>query len=425
VAGVLAAAVELSFTAPAGAGTSQATVRAAARAAVAGHLASAAAGLGGPTGGSPSANFHTQLVGSLKIRGGLNGDVYAYAYKSIAYVGTWSGPCPGTGVKIIDATDPAHPHQIATAAGYANTSAEDMQVMSVNTAAFRGDLLGVGLQDCGLEGQAPGKAGLDLWNVTDPAHPAHPGFFDTGDVSNGVHELSLTTRTIAGQSRVYALTAQPFAEVFSTAFSDTPRGDFQLVDVTNPTAPALADDCGAVLRPPAPMDCTPPPGQSESCRGHFPAVFGLSATPSADGRTAYVAYWDAGAVVLDMTDPTNVTMVGRTVYPQPAHLSDVTTPHSLSNSTSGFYSAHNPELVGNWLTVSWYSDGLRVFDVSDPTAPKSVATYRPQPTRDPTGVFRGFGVRTPQYPFVWGAHNLDGLTYLSDINYGLYVVHVG
>ena len=490
VAGVLAAAVGLSFTAPARAGTSEATVRAAARAAVAGHLASAAAGLGGPTGGSPSANFHTQLVGSLKIRGGLNGDVYAY--KSVAYVGTWSGPCPGTGVKIIDATDPAHPHQIATAAGYANTSAEDMQVMSVNTAAFRGDLLGVGLQNCGLEGQAPGKAGLDLWNVTDPAHPAHLGFFDTGDVSNGVHELSLTTRTIAGESRVYALTAQPFAEVFSTAFSDTPRGDFQLVDVTDPTAPALADDWGAgkdgglafgapFFGLPAPMDCTPPPGQSESCRGHFPAVFGHSATPSADGRTAYVAYWDAGAVVLDMTDPTNVNMVGRTVYPadsegdthsavpnasgsllattdedfspgdleaagepmepgdtwgfgrlwsladpaHPAHLSDVTTPHSLTNSTSGFYSAHNPEFVGNWLTVSWYSDGLRVFDVSDPTAPKSVATYRPQPTRDPTGVFRGFGVRTPQYPFVWGAHNLDGLTYLSDINYGLYVVHVG
>jgi len=103
----------------------------------------------------------------------------------------------------------------------------------------------------------------------------------------------------------------------------------------------------------------------------------------------------------------------------------VTTPHSLTNSTGGFYSAHNPEFVGNWLTVSWYSDGLCVFDVSDPTAPKSVATYQPQPTRDPTGVFQGFGVRTPQYPFVWGAHNLDGLTYLSDINYGLYVVHVG
>jgi len=70
-------------------------------------------------------------------------------------------------VKIIDATDPAHPHQIATAAGYANTSAEHMQVMNVHTAAFRGDLLGVGLQNCGLGGQAPGKAGLDLWNVTD------------------------------------------------------------------------------------------------------------------------------------------------------------------------------------------------------------------------------------------------------------------
>jgi hypothetical protein len=64
-----------------------------------------------------------------------------------------------------------------------NTSAEDMQVVTVDTAAFRGDLLGIGLQDCGLPDQPPGLAGLDLWDVTDPANPAHLGFFDSGGYS--------------------------------------------------------------------------------------------------------------------------------------------------------------------------------------------------------------------------------------------------
>jgi hypothetical protein len=30
----------------------------------------------------------------------------------------------------------------------------------------------------------------------------------------------------------------------------------------------------------------------------------------------------------------------------PAHLSDFATPHSLTNSTSGFYSVHNPQIRG-------------------------------------------------------------------------------
>jgi hypothetical protein len=104
------------------------------------------------------------------------------------------------------------------------------------------------------------------------------------------------------------------------------------------------------------------------------------------------------------------------------HLSNVATTHSLTNKTDAFYSAHNPEFRGDRLYVSWYSDGLRVFDIADPLDPRQVAFYRPQPTRDPTGVFTAFGVKDKPYPFVWGVHVVGDLAYLSDINYGLYVV---
>ncbi len=489
---VIAALVASAGVVPAsGSAANQSRVRAVLRQAIADHLIEAAAGVtgSGPASGVPAAGNHTRLVGSARVRGGLNGDVYSH--NGVAYVGTWSGPCPGTGVKIFDVSDPAHPSRIATAGGYPNTSAEDMQVLTVDTPAFSGDLLAIGLQDCGLPDQPSGMAGLDLWDVTQPALPAHLGFYDTFDISGGVHELSLVARSIGGQPRVFALTAQPFAEVFSTLFTPTPTGDFQLVDVTDPANPVLADDWGASkdgglaagspdFGLPAPFDCTPPPGTPDLCRGHFAAVFAHSATPSADGMTAYVAYWDAGAVVLDMSDPTDLTLVGRTPYPASSegdthsavpnaagtllattdedfspseraaaglpklrgdtwgfarlwdlsdpsaltHLSDVTTPHSLTGRTDAFYSAHNPEFVGDRLTVSWYSDGLRVFDVSNPAAPRQVAAYRPKPTRDPTGVFTEFGAKDKPYPFVWGANNEGGLTFLSDINYGLYIVRI-
>ena len=422
----------------------------------------------------------TRQLGELNLAGGLNADVWAHG--RYAYVGTWSGPCPGTGVKVIDVLDPARPRQVATLASYPNTSDEDMQVISVRNAFFNGDLLVTGLQDCGLPGQAPGKTGVDLWNVTNAANPTHLGFFDTG--AFGTHEVSLTKQG----TRVFALAAVPFSEITSGGTV----GDFQLIEVTDPRNPVRADDWGAgkdghmafgaaflagVLPPP--FDCTPPPGQQPLCRGHFGAVFGHSASPSADGRRAYVAYWDAGGIILDISNPNDVRMIGRTVYPagsegdthtampngsdtvlitddedfsptdlkaageprepgdtwgfariwnitnpaQPREVADVATPHSLTNKTDGFYSVHNVEIVGSTAYFSWYSDGLRVVDISDPARPEETAFFRPQPTLDPTGFFGpNFGAGGHPIPFVWGLHVLGGRIYLSDINFGLRIV---
>jgi hypothetical protein len=95
----------------------------------------------------------------------------------------------------------------------------------------------------------------------------------------------------------------------------------------------------------------------------------------------------------------------------PVRLSDVTTPHSLTNKTDAFYPAHNPVFLGDRLYVSRYSDGLQVFDVADPSTPRRVASYQPRPTRDPTGAFQGFGAKDKPYPFVWGVHIDGGLSY--------------
>lgn len=453
------------------------------------RLVRAAAGIGPGGAGSSSAGRHTRQLGELNLEGGLNGDIWVHG--DFAYIGTWSGPCPGTGVKIIDTSDPANPVQVATAAGYANTSAEDMQVVSVDTDWFSGDLMGVGLQDCGLPDMDPGLAGLDLWNVTDPTHPVHLGFFDVAPAA-GVHEVSLVVRSIAGQEKVFALAAVPDAEVLTTLFTATPRGDFQLIEVSDPQNPTLADDWGAgkdgglpfgspfyaEFGLPPPFDCTPPAGQEPLCRGHFSAIFDHSASPSADGKTAYLAYWDAGAIILDMTDPYNLVMVGRTPYPadsegdthsavpnetgsllvttdedfspselvaagepkepgdtwgfarlwdisnpaSPTHLSDFATPHSLTNKTDGFYSVHNPVIAGDTLYLSWYSDGLRIVDISDPADPQEVGFYRPHPVLDPTGFFIAFGAGDHPIPFVWGLYVTGDRIYLSDINFGLYIV---
>ena len=149
----------------------------------------------------------------------------------------------------------------------------------------------------------------------------------------------------------------------------------------------------------------------------------------------FVSYWDSGFVVLDVTSPANPVFEGRTVYPAnadgDAHSSNfdearqllfaadedfcknsgpkdrdrvrlspdlrlfeprpvgpgrlVPPPNSagLGSQGSGDYSIHNPFVVGTDVYLSWYSDGVRVLDASDPEKPVEVAYLVPPAGQNP------------------------------------------
>jgi len=83
-------------------------------------------------------------------------------------------------------------------------------------------------------------------------------------------------------------------------------------------------------------------------------------------------------------------------------------------ATDPFITVHNPYVVGDFLTLSCYQDGLRIFDVSDPRDPVEVAYLD---TWEDTGEpFFFFGN--------WGVDPYEGLDeiYLSDALNGLFVV---
>src|SRR6266508_4229127 len=50
---------------------------------------------------------------------------------------------------------------------------------------------------------------------------------------------------------------------------------------------------------------------------------------------------------------------------------------------AGDHSIHNPLVVGETVYVSWYSDGIRVLDVSDPTNPREIASFVPPAGHNP------------------------------------------
>ena len=74
---------------------------------------------------------------------------------------------------------------------------------------------------------------------------------------------------------------------------------------------------------------------------------------------------------------------------------------------------HNLQIKGRYVFVSHYNDGLRIFDISDPSNPLQTAWYDTYPGSDETAHFRG----------AWGIYSYlpSGRILISDRQTGLYV----
>ena len=364
----------------------------------------------------------------------------AVGLDGVAYLGSWGGPanCPSLGVRVIDVHDPASPSPIGSAAVYTGTTAEHLAVVHYATQAFTGNVLVAGIQRCRAGSGAPG--GLALWDVSDASNPKELGFFATGRGSRGVHEFTVQHQG----DRWLAYLAVPNSEV-----SDG-TGDLRILDVTDPRNPAQLTDWGAK------RDAGLPVGSGAACapycRGSVPEAFLHSVALSADGRTAYLSYWDLGVIILDVSEPTAPRWLGRYAEPQAAEgnthsvalaqdgelalvadetitppwgrlrLVDVHDPANAvqigsfetANSAAETpgdayaYTIHNPltdDRNPNHAYLAWYADGVRLIDVSDATQPVEFASWVP-----------------PHKGMIWSVSFMGDLLLAGDVNNGLYVL---
>jgi hypothetical protein len=250
------------------------------------------------------------VVGALQLdpfNQGVHGDVATY--KKLAFIGKWREVCPGTGVDIIDVSKPRRPVKIADTLDYADTSMEDMQVIRIG----RRDILAIGLQDCG-NSETEGTVGLELYDITNPRNPRFLSLFNGEDIPGleadhgHVHEFDLVKRR---DGRVLAALASPDSEALSadpeTALGGI--GDLLLVDITDPSAPTLAGEYGVLDDPMFGV-----PFYLDVQRGGDARTYDHSARFNERGTRVYLSYWDAGVIILDVRDPANPTVLGRTAY---------------------------------------------------------------------------------------------------------------
>jgi choice-of-anchor B domain-containing protein len=110
---------------------------------------------------------------------------------------------------------------------------------------------------------------------------------------------------------------------------------------------------------------------------------------------------DRGVKIVDVTDYGNIEM-------QDLFRSTLEAP-TATNSL-----AHNPFVKGNYVYISYYHDGVQVYDISDPENVTKAAYYDTYPTNTTySGGFGAWGV----YPFF-----ASGTIIASDIDNGLFVL---
>ena len=399
------------------------------------------------------------VIGHVDPGGGFNSAVWVYA--GMAYLGTYGsdGACPASGVRRYDVTDPAVPIELAPISeGYPGTWTPAVWVGEVATSSFSGTLAVVAHRGC--ETNAVGFfSGLAFYDVTDPAAPEALAVYDAGAGTSGIADIDVWLhgdRVLVGA-------------VVPNSFPDHPDavGDVRIVDITDPKAPVdIADwDLRRDVIDKAVLEGIDP----RELRAE-----GITFDP--DRRRAFVAYWDAGIVVLDLAAPNRPAVVGRHVsleHPEgnaasttldpdrhilavtyrdldpledevggpdwgfsavldvqgdPSLISVYSFEDSVPDSDGripldGVYTAFQGQIVDQRLYAAWASGGLRVVDLHNPEQPLEVASFVPPTRIDPHRQLSAPNGNIAM-PFVWSIHISDGLIYVADLNTGLWILEL-
>ena len=209
------------------------------------------------------------------------------------------GGGPDGGVYVIDISDPANPREVGFIPTHQDTLVgEGMQVVHVTTPEFTGDVLVLNHEGCGKNY----KAGVSLWDVTDPLHPKklseHFGDFTVDDQPNRPHDANQTHSAFLWDAGDQA---------YLVATDDEEVTDVDIFDVTDPKKPVLIGEFNLNE-----FDISQPE------LGLVDSFLHDMVVKQIGGRfIMLLSYWDGGYVLLDVTDPANPVFLGDSEFTNP------------------------------------------------------------------------------------------------------------
>ncbi len=239
----------------------------------------------------PSQTDNIELVSELelnRVEPGKIADVGVH--NGYAYLAAWGGEtCKYNGVHVVDIRNPSAPREVAFVKSKEGSApGEGVQALSISTKEFTGDILVTNNEKCN---DKTGFGGLNIYNVTNPAHPTvlTEGYGDTtvnGQGKKAANDIHSVFAWDAGD-RAYAVIV------------DNEEGpDVDIVDISNPKKPRLVREIDLSVEFPQIVQQSP---------GNLTQVFHHDMiVKEINGRQIMlISYWDGGYVKLDVTDPVN------------------------------------------------------------------------------------------------------------------------
>jgi hypothetical protein len=243
-------------------------------------------------------------------------------YNGIGYFSSDVSTVSGTGVDIVDLSDPTHPVMISRINDAVNGH-NKVHTLSCN--------------DGFLYTTDNATDTVKVFDVSDPGNPVFKWTVDLG-LSTGIGNGPASHEVLVKNGRMYVASKDNNSSSFSS-------GTTTIYDISNVGSSA-----------PARMK------QFATGAGTHTSMV------SADGNLLVVAQERSnGNVVLY-----DISMINQ--------LNDPDTPALLStlNRTSvgiDAHSPHHPHLHGDMLILSWYEAGLQIFNIADPTNPVRTGSY--------------------------------------------------
>jgi hypothetical protein len=275
------------------------------------------------------------------------------ARDGVAYLGA----SHGAGVQMIDVA--TGERLGALAAGVA---------FSINSVAVAGDLLAF----------APGVEGIVVYDISDPRRP--------GRRAARKDPVPYCHTVFIHEDIVYCSTSSP---------RDPHVAMYRVTRPADPELPLEITPAGSYSDP-----LTPEEQQS----GADIIVHDVFVHRRDDRVLAYLAYWERGLQIVDVTDPASPQRVGQSA-PTPTRwthsvwvdgpfayvgeesykglvrvfdVADPANPHEvgqLRSSEGDAVSAHNVQVANGVLYASWYQDGLRAFAARGAAAPEEIGYF--------------------------------------------------
>ena len=245
---------------------------------------------------------NVELISKLGLKNVEPGGIADVSiYGDYAYLAAWGGDtCKANGIHVVDISDVENPEQVAFIPSKEGSyPGEGVQVLSISTASFTGDILVTNNEIC--KGTA-GFGGMNIYDVTNPSRP-RPLAVGYGDFGSGKNRK----KTANEIHSVYAWDAGDRA--YAVMVDNEEAADVDIVDITNPKKPVLIAEYN--LATAFPQILQPEQGLDE-------VFLHDMVVKEIDGRfVMLLSYWDAGYVQLDVTDPRNVTYISDSDFTNP------------------------------------------------------------------------------------------------------------